>query len=275
MAGSWKEKIEIRALNTIEELVKVRNLEKMIWQDDDPIPVHQSSTVIKHGGLAIGAFIGSELIGFQFSFPGFDGSDIYLCSHNLGIHPKYRKLGIGEKIKLKQREKAIELGYQFIVWTYDPLETVNGYLNLSKLGGVCTQYIENCYGELPDKLNAGLPSDRFLVEWRMDEQHTISNQEQIFETNKQSFPLLVDIAVSKEGFPRPQHVNLNAGEGCTKLLVPVPQHFQEIKASNIDIAKEWRMATREIFKHYLEDGWVVTRLERGSHASVHYYVLSK
>lgn len=47
------------------------------------------------------------------------------------------------------------------MWTYDPLETVNGYLNLSKLGGVCTQYIENCYGEMPDILNAGLPSDRF------------------------------------------------------------------------------------------------------------------
>ncbi|PGY10361.1 GNAT family N-acetyltransferase [Bacillus sp. AFS031507] len=266
--------ITIRMLHTAEELTAVRDLESLIWADEDPVPVNHSIAVVKNGGMVIGAFSGTRLIGFQYSFPGFDGTKVYLCSHSMGIHPDFRKMGIGEKLKLKQREEARKMGYQLITWTYDPLETVNGYLNLSKLGGACTQYIENCYGEMPDILNAGLPSDRFLVEWNIAEE-TSKRMEDFVDNHE--VPLLIQVEEAAEGLPVPKDIFLDSeGDVWANLLyVPVPNQFQTIKANNLKAALEWRMKTRKVFTHYLSKGWTVTALRKSDQPYLHHYVLTK
>ncbi|WP_245552857.1 hypothetical protein [Brevibacillus massiliensis] len=68
-----KHSFTIRSLHTAEELGMVRDLECLVWASDDPVPVHQTITVVKHGGMVLGAFEGDRLIGFQYSFAGFDG----------------------------------------------------------------------------------------------------------------------------------------------------------------------------------------------------------
>ena len=55
----------------------------------------------------------------------------------LGIHPDYQSMGIGKKLKEEQRKFAKEMGYDLITWTFDPLESRNAYLNVSKLYGIC------------------------------------------------------------------------------------------------------------------------------------------
>lgn len=100
------EPITIRMLHSAEELTAVRDLESLIWADEDPVPVNHSIAVVKNGGLVIGAFSGPRLIGFQYSFPGFNGTTIYLCSHSMGIHPDFQKMGIGEKLKLRQMRRS-------------------------------------------------------------------------------------------------------------------------------------------------------------------------
>ncbi|MEH7503713.1 GNAT family N-acetyltransferase [Neobacillus drentensis] len=269
-----KEPITIRMLHTAEELTAVRDLECLVWADEDPVPVNHSIAVVKNGGMVIGAFSGDQLIGFQYSFPGFDGTTVYLCSHSMGIHPDYRKMGIGEKLKLKQREEALNMGYQLITWTYDPLETVNGYLNLSKLGGVCTQYIENCYGEMPDILNAGLPSDRFLVEWTIAEETSMWRED---SDDIQEVPILIDVEEDPQGFPVPMAILLDSEKDASAnvLYVPVPNQFQIIKANNLQAALDWRLKTREVFTHYLSKGWTVTALRKSNHPYLHHYVLNK
>ncbi|MEH7748213.1 GNAT family N-acetyltransferase [Neobacillus drentensis] len=266
------EPITIRMLHSAEELTAVRDLESLIWADEDPVPVNHSIAVVKNGGLVIGAFSGTRLIGFQYSFPGFDGTTTYLCSHSMGIHPDFQKMGIGEKLKLRQREEALNKGYRLIVWTYDPLETVNGYLNLSKLGGVCTQYIENCYGEMPDILNAGLPSDRFLVEWDIaGETSKLSEDSAMAE----EVSLLIQVEVDAQGFPVPKAVLLDSDWNVNVLYVPVPNQFQTIKANDLETALDWRLKTREVFTYYLSKGWTVTALRKSNLPYLHHYVLTK
>ena len=51
----------------------------------------------------------------------------------LGIHPDYQLKGIGKLLKDEQRKIAKEMGYKLITWTFDPLESRNAYLNVSKL----------------------------------------------------------------------------------------------------------------------------------------------
>ncbi|MFP5114919.1 GNAT family N-acetyltransferase [Bacillaceae bacterium C204] len=267
-----QEPIIIRMLHTAEELTAVRDLESLIWSDEDPVPVNHSIAVVKNGGMVIGAFSGVQLIGFQYSFPGFNGSSVYLCSHSMGIHPDFRKMGIGEKLKLRQREEALNMGYRLITWTYDPLETVNGYLNLSKLGGVCTQYIENCYGDMPDILNAGLPSDRFLVEWNIAEETSKRREDFI---DNQEVPFLIHVEEDAQGYPVPKAVLLDSEKEANVLYVPIPNQFQTIKSNNLKAALEWRLKTREVFTHYLSKGWMVTALRKSDHPYLHHYVLEK
>ncbi|EKN66405.1 hypothetical protein BABA_16112 [Neobacillus bataviensis LMG 21833] len=264
--------ISIKTLTSPEDLTLVKNLESLVWADEDPVPVNHSIAVVKNGGMVIGAFIEEQLIGFQYSFPGFDGTNVYLVSHSMGIHPDFRKMGIGEKLKLKQREVALKKGYSLIVWTYDPLETVNGYLNLSKLGAVCTQYIENCYGDMPDILNAGMPSDRFLVEWRIAED---SRSECRVANESGEGPFLINVVFDEQGFPVPEPVLLDDGNDANVLYVPVPSHIQAIKTERMAAALEWRLKTRQIFSHYLNKGWMVTALRKSENPNLYYYILQK
>lgn len=261
------EEIEIRNLHTVAELEHVRQLEAKVWSFDDSVPVNQTITVVKNGGFILGAFLHNQLIGFQYSFPGFDGHKVYLCSHSLGIHPDYRKLGIGEKLKWAQKEVALEKGYDLITWTYDPLETVNGNLNLHKLGAICSTYIENAYGEMDDGLNSGIATDRFLVEWRVGIQKSLG-----VEANAQGE--LVLSTTKKYGFNVPDKWNVS--HDAARLLVAVPGNFQAIKSNDFQLAVHWRDVTRKVFTTYLERGWQVTDLVKDSlHEDQYLYVLER
>jgi predicted GNAT superfamily acetyltransferase len=250
--------IYIRTLQTLEELEAVRKLEALVWSMMDSIPVHQTITAVKNGGFILGAFFKGNLIGFQYSFPGYDGEKAYLCSHTLGIHPDYRKMGIGERLKRAQKEIAILKGYDLITWTYDPLETVNGNLNLHKLGAVCTRYLENVYGNLKDELNDGIATDRFLVEWKILEPRL----EQEIEIMA---PIVIKTTLLKK-YIIPEAIDLT--QLNSTILVPVPANFQELKKDDLPLALKWREMTGQVFKHYLESGWTVTDLikdERNQH----------
>lgn len=261
------EEIEIRNLHTVAELELVRQLEAKVWSFDDSVPVNQTITVVKNGGFILGAFLHNQLIGFQYSFPGFDGNKVYLCSHSLGIHPDYRKFGIGEKLKWAQKELALEKGYDLITWTYDPLETVNGNLNLHKLGAVCSTYLENAYGEMDDGLNSGIATDRFLVEWRVGEQESVA-----VEANTQGEIVLK--TTKKNGLNVPGEVDLGLNTEC--LLVAVPGNFQTIKSLDLQLAVAWRNITRKIFTTYLGRGWQVTDMVKDSlHEDQYLYVLER
>jgi predicted GNAT superfamily acetyltransferase len=260
--------IDIQNLQTVEELELVRNLEGIIWSMEESVPVNQMATAVKNGGIVLGAFIDEKLIGFQYSFPGFDGNIVYLCSHSLGIHPDYRKLGIGERLKIAQKEIAIQKGYELITWTYDPLETVNGNLNLHKLRAVCSTYLENAYGEMSDSLNAGISSDRFLVEWRIKDLVEFNRNVHI-----KNHPLTIKTS-TKNGFLVPEQIDLTQENNT--LLVPVPSDFQDIKNENFSLALIWREKSRQVFTHYLSNGWVVTDLLKAQdNPGLYVYLLEK
>ena len=62
----------------------------------------------------------------------------------------------------------LEQGLDLIVWTYDPLESVNACLNFGKLGGLSDDYQVNLYGETTSKLHAGSATDRLTLKWMVD-----------------------------------------------------------------------------------------------------------
>jgi predicted GNAT superfamily acetyltransferase len=132
--------IFLRKLETLEDLEQMALLEQKVWAMN-PVPLHQTLTVAKNGGVLIGAFDENRMVGFVYSFPGYLNGETYLCSHMMGIDPAYQNQGLGYRLKMKQAEEAKQLGYIKIRWTYDPLESRNGYLNITKLGAICSDYM--------------------------------------------------------------------------------------------------------------------------------------
>jgi predicted GNAT superfamily acetyltransferase len=81
------------------------------------------------------------------------------------VLPAWRNAGIGRRLKLRQREEALERGIELIEWTFDPLELKNAFFNLERLGAVVRRYAENQYGVTASPLHGGLPTDRCIAEW--------------------------------------------------------------------------------------------------------------
>ena len=161
----------IRILETPEEMTAVEDLQRLVWAapDIEVVPKDLLLAVVHNGGLAIGAFVGADLVGVSFGFPGFyatpDGPRLKHHSHLLAVHPDWRSKGIGFALKRAQWQMVRKQGLDRITWTYDPLLSRNAHLNIARLGAVCNTYLRSAYGEMLDGLNAGLPSDRFQVDW--------------------------------------------------------------------------------------------------------------
>ncbi|KOY84050.1 GNAT family N-acetyltransferase [Lysinibacillus macroides] len=259
--------IDIREIKTIEELEQVQQLEFAVW-GMPAIPLHQTLTAVKNGGIVVGAYQEDKLVGFSYGFSGFREGTSYLCSHMLGIDQKYRSLGIGEKLKYKQRAIAIEQGYDLMIWTFDPLETRNAYLNLSKLKGVCYTYIENCYGEMQDGFNKGLPSDRFEVSWHLTSDYVVNNTE-IEVAN--AIPV-ASCELTKQGLLCLKITeNLKLTEEA--YVLPVPKDFQALKAQNPSLALDWRFKTRNLLKQLFSAGYAAVLLQQKEYFNE--YVLVK
>lgn len=261
--------IVIRKLTTIEDMRLVQPLEQKVW-DANPIPIHQTFTAVKSGGLVIGAFMGDEIVGFSYSFPGFENGKTFLCSHMLGIHPDYQLMGIGKQLKDEQLKLAVEMGYELITWTFDPLESRNAYLNTTKLYGICSTYLENWYGEMEDGLNKGLPSDRFKIEW------WISSERVGGQWNPQnlSYARPFTVGQSVKGNPALLLDEKEIPSDSEGVEIPVPEHYQLIKKSEPELALDWRMKIRTIFQTLFASGYALTGVNRSTEG-VHYYQVVK
>jgi predicted GNAT superfamily acetyltransferase len=289
--------VNLRILETPEEMTAVEDLQRQVWSGNETeiVPAHVLITAAHNGGLLIGAFdeeISSpNLVGFAFGFAGLyftpDGPRPKHCSHMLGVHPDYRDHGIGFALKRAQWQMVRHQGLDRITWTFDPLLSRNANLNITKLGAVCNTYLRNVYGELRDELNAGLPSDRFQVDWwvnsqrvnrrlsrrarpRLDLAHFLAADVEIINPS----------VIGANELPRPAQGSsfpgsLEDGHRAALLLVEIPADFSSIKEADVSLAREWRYHTRTLFENLFESGYLVTDfIHLAGSQSRSFYVLS-
>jgi predicted GNAT superfamily acetyltransferase len=153
------------------------------------------------------------------------------------------------------------LGVHLVAWTFDPLESLNGYFNISKLGAICNRYKRNYHGRMGG-INAGLPSDRFYVEWwvtsnRVQGRLSPSRGSLSFQAFLDGGAVLVNeskldangLLVSSTSFTE---------SNKSIILVEIPDNFQLLKRQNLNLAMDWRMHTRHLFEHYFERGYECT-----------------
>jgi predicted GNAT superfamily acetyltransferase len=160
--------IEIRKLTELDEFRDADQLQKVIWgfDDIDLLPLRFFVVASRVGGQVLGAFDGETMIGFCLGIPGVKpGGHAYLHSHMLGVLTEYHNLGVGRRLKLRQREDALARGIPLIEWTFDPLELKNAFFNIERLGAIVRRYSVNQYGDTSSPLHGGLPTDRCYAEW--------------------------------------------------------------------------------------------------------------
>jgi predicted GNAT superfamily acetyltransferase len=260
--------IEIRPIKTEEEYRDVEQLQRDIWgmQDIEIVAFETLMTAQRNGGVVLGAFDIAEeeerMVGFVFGFVGLmaDGR-VKHCSHIAGALPGYRDRGVGFALKLRQREIVMAQGIDLITWTFDPLESRNARFNFHKLGATCDVYLRNLYGAMRDELNAGLPSDRFQVEWRIASPRVEARLRGETEVSSASALMAEGVPLvnpSVEGEPlRPSEKTMVEGK---RILIQIPSDFQTLKATDRDLALEWRLGTRALFEAAFAKGYVVIDL---------------
>ncbi|MEP7273841.1 MAG: hypothetical protein ABI882_20240 [Acidobacteriota bacterium] len=250
--------MEIRALETAEEYLALEDLERDIWgmPDIEALPADFMKTIARNGGVLLGAF-DPQLVGFVFGFPAItEDGRIKHCSHIAGVARDLQNRDIGYQLKLAQREIVLAQGIDLVTWTFDPLESRNARFNFHKLGAICQTYLHNEYGEMRDALNAGLPSDRFQVDWLIAsdrvERHIRGERLTVLPSELQStgVPVIDNAESIPDGMP-----------GSTeRLLIEIPAQFQTLKAANRDEALRWRMHSRELFEEAFRSGYAATDL---------------
>ena len=273
----------IKLLESPEEMTLVEELQRVVWpgSETDVVPAHVFITATHNGGMVIGAFLEEELIGFVFGFPGLDftpdGPRPKHCSHMMGIKPGQRDAGVGFALKRAQWQMVRKQGIDHITWTYDSLLSRNAYLNISKLGAVCNSYRRAEYGEMRDGLNAGLPSDRFQVDWwintRRVEQRLSKHARGPLKldgiSKAELQPLYTPLIGTSNWLQPPEHFAPLEGN---LLLAEIPSDFGALKDADFAIARDWRFFTREVFETVFAAGYIVTDFVfDGGHS---FYVLS-
>jgi len=175
--------VVVRSCHGLEEFHACVALQREIW-GEEPLEVEPATifVVAAHtGGQVIGAFAGDTLVGFLLAVAGVRDGRPYLHSHMAGVREAYRDQGVGRKLKLFQREEALQRGIKLIEWTFDPLELRNAHFNLNRLGAICRKYLPNLYGVTTSPLHRGLRTDRLLAEWYLESAKVIAAVDELVE----------------------------------------------------------------------------------------------
>lgn len=265
--------LHIRTVTSVEDCRRVQTVQARIWRNaaDDIVPIHVLITQAKNGGLIQGAFAADgpeetgRLVGFAFGWPGF-GQDadsqpqLKFCSHIVGVLPDWHGQGIGLQLKLAQRQELLRQGWtDRVTWTYDPLQRVNGRLNIHRLGGISRTYLRNVYGEMNDSLNAGMPTDRFQVDWHLSSPRV----EQALAPDRQ--PRRWDVADLQRAITRPVQAREHLRQPVAPppqpdgrpYALPLPDSVDGLRRASDILLLDWRLFIREAVESCLAAGYAL------------------
>jgi predicted GNAT superfamily acetyltransferase len=283
MDSAWT----IRVIENIEEMHLVEELQRQVWRESetDIVPAHLMNSAVHNGGLVLGAFAEQQVVGFVFGFLGSystpDGPRIKHYSSMLGVLPEWRNQGIGFALKRAQWQMVRHQGIDRITWTFDPLLSHNAWLNITRLGAVCSTYLRDFYGKMRDVLNQGLPSDRFDVDWWVNS-HRVNRRLSRRRRSELSLAHFLSggarrvnqVEIDPHGLAHPADPVLELGKDMPILLVEIPTDFARLKEANIQLAREWRLHTRTVFESLFQAGYLVTDfVHSNNEPSRSYYVL--
>ena len=242
--------IAIRHCTSLADYDHCVGVEHATWGPEISVP--NGIFIVAHhtGGQVFAAYEGPRMIGFTLAVVGVrkfgahagqitahGNYTPFLHSHLTAVLDEYRDRGVGRRLKLFQRQDALDRGFPLVEWTFDPLELKNGYFNMARLGVIVRRYIPNCYGITASPLHSGIPTDRFVPEWWLDSDR---------------------VRCIVEDRPLPH--------GRIADRISLPRNVGEIKANDADAAIRIQSEFRARCERAFAAGLVVAGVERGDNA---------
>ena len=122
---------------------------------------------------------------------------------------------------------------------------------------------------------AGAPTDRFVAEWRLTAPHVerrIGGGALVRDASVGS-AAAINRAVPSGARLAPSDPDLTRDD--RRLLVEIPGHYGAMLAVDPVLARDWRLATRAIFQHYLPQGYRVVDFFLAADRSRGQYLLAR
>lgn len=209
----------IEKIQNMDEFSELINIQRDAWgfTDIDIVPLHILKVVadlLKPNGLILGYFLDEQIVGFVMTLPTSNPKEV--LAHIGAVSQKYQKQGIFYNLLYELKKIMKSNNVDKIFGTYDPLESINAHLYIKKLGGIVTRHHKNYYAEINSRIHSDLPTDRFRIEWNVNEGMNYTF------------------------------------DGDDIKYVEIPLNIQEVKNIDINEAIKWRMKTRKLFDQYVE-----------------------
>ena len=246
--------VSIRHLQGIAEQNYARAIFDEVWPTNEgtQITANLLQAMVHNGAYISGVFYDVDVIAAAFAFPGIDSeAHLHLHSHMAAVKEKYRNRNIGSALKWHQRAWALENGYETVTWTFDPLVRRNARLNLVKLGVQVFEYFADFYGDLPDALNAGDPTDRVIARWDLLSQRVVGAAKNL---NLEISPKEIAVALANANEKPAKH---SIPDSAESVAVYLPTDIISMRADNPARAWEWRIAVREELQPRLLSDWYI------------------
>ncbi|MGA7288156.1 MAG: hypothetical protein WBX02_08685, partial [Terriglobales bacterium] len=190
---------------------------------------------------------------------------VTLHSLMLAVLDQYRHLDLGSRLKQAQRDRAMAMGIHEMTWTYDPLQSRNAHFNFAKLGVVSDTYKVDFYGPETSSMLHRNGTDRLWVRWMLDSRRVrdrISGK----NTNTRAETLdalrLLAPLVRFDPSGKPARASLAEALARQRVSVEIPGDILEVERTDMNLAREWREATRWAFREALKAGFVVAEFCR-------------
>jgi predicted GNAT superfamily acetyltransferase len=271
---------EIRDLTTIDDFKRVVDLEREIWgytDNADMVGVPVFIFTVHRGATLIGAIDASgRMVGFAYAVVGMKAGRPMLWSHMTGVLPEYRG-GLGYRLKLEQRDRALAQGYDLIEWTFDPMQAMNAHFNFAKLGGVVEEYAVNFYGESTSALHRGTPTDRIVLSWRISAPHVVRRVSDASPLQARAHEVMdapvVNTTAMEGEWRKNTKIDLTADE--RRVWIEIPTGFTEMQQRAPERALAWRLDVRQMFEEYLAKGYRAVDFVLQREAGFGRYLLAK
>ncbi len=234
--------IELKRIKEMEDFKKLTEIQRSAWGflDLNIEPHHVMTRVQKYGGLVLGLYYNGELVGYTYALLGKWDGEYFVYSHQAGVKKEHQDKGFGFLLKKAQRDEVQKMGYQVMRWNFDPLESMNAFFNIHRLGIISVEYERDIYGIGESGLHKGLSTDRLIATWKLD-------SDRVEKKMAQKNPSILE-DVPQENLENFSH---------DTAYIEIPKNIRELKETRLSEAIEWRMKTRHLFESAFQKGYVV------------------
>ena len=207
---------------------------------------------------------GDRPIGFAALFADFDHNGPFWYGARMGVDDRYQDKNVGDALVAALYDSAKERNIPRIRWTYDPLQSRNGYIYLRKMGGLVREIGFNYYSAVftNDQFNRGISTDRFIVEWMIGSDRVRERMEE------GKIPELDPAIITSENVINEIEIGADGLEmhgekwlfqsNQSPIFIEIPYDQDRLLRTDRVRAQSLRDKCRALFMHYLARGYVVT-----------------